>query len=341
MGTVGRRGRWIGYGVSAVAVGVLASLVDWSELGAAFGAARPAPLALATALLLACYLAFALRWRALLGGPRALPLGAVFGALMTGYLANLLFPLRPGDLLRALLIDRRFAYGKLKALTSVGLERVFDLGTLCALGFAALAWVPEAFMVRLRDILGTTLALVGVAVLLVTALVVLGRAPGATQGPATLARRVRGGLWRVRTALLALAGDSRGLPLRLVTVTALSLLGWGCFVAAMIACVAAFAPGTVQGAGLVLTVVTNLGAAIPSSPAGVGVYHALAVMTLMAFGVPAADALATAIVSHGLAVVTQAGLGLAALASAGGWRTLQEARCAGVAGARPGPPGLG
>lgn len=89
-------------------------------------------------LLLACYLGFALRWRTLLSERADLPLRAVFSALMTSYLANLLFPLRPGDILRALLIDRQFGYGKLKALTSVGLERVFDLAVLCGLGLTSL-----------------------------------------------------------------------------------------------------------------------------------------------------------------------------------------------------------
>lgn len=96
----------------------------------------------------------------------------------------------------------------------------------------------------------------------------------------------------------------------------------------MIFCVSAFSPGTVYGAGLVLTVVTNLGTAIPSSPAGLGVYHALAVTTLVTFRISVVDALAIAIVSHGLAVMIQGGLGVAALAlgRAGDWRILRVVR---------------
>ena len=321
--------RWGGYLISGIAVSGLAYFIDWAELAAAFRSADPAPLAFAAAVLLACYLAFALRWRALLSAGDHLPLGAVFAAMMAGYMANLLFPLRPGDVLRAMLVDRQFQYGKLKALTSVGLERVFDLGVLCAFGFVSLAWVPAVFEVRLQEILWTTLVLVVTAVALVSAVLFLGRPerPGPAPG-AVFVHRIRHGVWRVRSALVALAGNSPMLAARVLLIVALSILGWSCFAAAMVACVSAFSPGMTYGAGLVLMVVTNLGAAIPSSPAGLGVYHALAVMTLVTFGVSSADALAIAIVSHGLAVVIQGTLGIAALAwgGAGGWRRLQVAR---------------
>lgn len=329
------RRRWGGYLISGIAVCGLAYFVDWAELAAAFRSADPAPLAFAAVVLLACYLAFALRWRALLSTGDRLPLGPVFAAMMAGYMANLLFPLRPGDVLRAMLVDRQFQYGKLKALTSVGLERVFDLGVLCAFGFVSLAWVPAVFEVRLQEILWTTLVLVAIVVALVSAVLVFGRPAGPAPG-AVLLHRIRHGVWRVRSALVALAGNSPRLAARVLLIVALSILGWGCFAAAMVACVSAFSPGMTYGAGLVLMVVTNLGAAIPSSPAGLGVYHALAVMTLVTFGVSSADALAIAIVSHGLAVVIQGALGISALAwgGAGAWRRLQVARDESSANAR-------
>lgn len=328
--------RRIGWLISAVAIAALTLYVDWAELAAAFSRADPVPVVTASVFLLACYLAFALRWRTLLTDRTVLPLGPVFAALMTGYMANLLFPLRPGDILRGLLIDRQFGYGKVKALTSVGLERLFDLGTLCVFGLASLALVPR--VAGLREILGTTLALVAVAVLGLTALIVLGGPTPRSRGlDASLRDKARAAIGRLREALRELAGDSQRIGRRVLSVIGLSVLGWACFAAAMVACVSAFSSQTPYEAGLVLTVVTNLGAAIPSSPAGVGVYHALAVMTLAAFGIGAGDALAIAIVSHALAVATQAGLGAGALAWAGtkGWRALREARELGTDEPRP------
>lgn len=319
----------MGYLIAAGAIGALAYYVDWAALAGAFGKAELAPLASAAIGVLACYLFFAWRWRTLLTDRGDLPYGPVFAALMTGYLANVLFPLRPGDFLRALLIDRQFGYGKVKALTSVGLERIFDLSALCLLGFFSLTLIPDSVLARMTNVLVATLALVATLVLGLTALVVLGGRLLQPRGSArTLIGKALALIGHLRVSLLELAGGASGFAPRVVRVCILSMLGWACVVAAMVACVYAFAPETTYGAALVMTVVTNLGTAIPGAPAGVGVYHGLVVMTLVTFGISTADALAIAIVSHGLTVGAQAGLGVGALLWSGtsGWRTLQEAR---------------
>ena len=223
---------------------------------------------------------------------------------------------------------------KLKARTSVGLERLLDLGTLGLLGVLALALIPETSAKGLHEALLVTAGVV------LAGIAVLGWAFGARRPGSSKAGRGQGwSAWlalaieRTLKVLRELAWE-RGAPQRMLQAGALSLLGWGLFVVAMGACVAAAAPSTPSFAGLALTEVTNLGAAIPSSPAGLGVYHALGTMTLGALGVPVSQALAIAILSHALVVLTQIALGAGALAwspaGSGGLGALREVRASGA-----------
>jgi hypothetical protein len=112
--------RWGGYLIAGIAVAGLAYFADWAELAAAFRSADLAALHFAAAVLLACYLAFALRWRALLNAGRGLPLGAVFAADVTTLVT---FGVSSADALAIAIVSHGLA--------------VATQGTL---GIAALAW---------------------------------------------------------------------------------------------------------------------------------------------------------------------------------------------------------
>ena len=56
-------------------------------------------------------------------------------------------------------------------------------------------------------------------------------------------------------------------------------------------------------APLFVIMVVNLGKALPSTPGAIGVAHAMYVLALAAFGVPREEALAFAIIAHGLGYV--------------------------------------
>ena len=92
---------------------------------------------------------------------------------------------------------------------------------------------------------------------------------------------------------------------------AADVIKWAFFSTAMIACVAASsAPAPVTG-GLLLTVLTNLGGLVPSSPGSIGIYHVLAVLALSITATSKDVALAVAVVSHALIVIAQLLLGVA------------------------------
>lgn len=303
----------VGYATSVICIALLWRYVEWGELAAAFRRADFPALVAGAFMVCLCYVIFALRWRLLLTMKPGLPLRTVFSILMTGYVTNLFLPLRSGDILRAVLVDREFGYGTMRALSSIVLERLLDIIALllCGLLAFALADVPKALQETL-----VSLTLMGLVICLgIAALVWSGKSL------AYLSKASPAGFRRIPDAavravadfgesLKRLAEDNRSARVRLLAIAALSGMGWSMFAGAMVACVMAVRPETPIGAGIALAVVTNLGASIPSSPASIGVYHALGVVTLSAWGMSTGDALAIATVSHALVVGAQAGLAL-------------------------------
>lgn len=303
----------IGCAISTLCVGLLALCVDWDDVVTTFREATILPLVVATILVVLCYLVFSLRWRMLLTRNSVLPLGAIFSYLMTGYAANLLFPLRPGDILRAVLVHRAFDYGMVRALGSVALERLLDLLCLVTSGLAIITMtdVPVVFAEALKSV-GLVVLVIGMGIAFVVWF-------AKCLPMQRLARQVLlGAFQEVVSRAMAdfsesfkdLVANSPSARRQLLSVVGLSGLGWGLFAGAMVACLVAFRPETPLGAGVALMVVTNLGSAIPASPAGVGVYHALAVMVLAIWDIPASEALAIATASHVLVVGTQIGLAM-------------------------------
>jgi uncharacterized membrane protein YbhN (UPF0104 family) len=86
----------------------------------------------------------------------------------------------------------------------------------------------------------------------------------------------------------------------------------------MHACFASLDLGLPWYAAVFFTVATNLGTALPSAPASVGVFHGVGVVALAAFSVDKEPALAVAIVTHALMTGMQWVLGgLSALREGG------------------------
>jgi uncharacterized membrane protein YbhN (UPF0104 family) len=93
----------------------------------------------------------------------------------------------------------------------------------------------------------------------------------------------------------------------------LSLVCWGFVVAMGWTAARAMQLGVPLSAIVVMIVITSLGMLIPSSPGYIGVFEYLATVALAPFGVPKAQALAYAIVYHGVQYLTLSLSGLIAL----------------------------
>src|SRR5437660_11937292 len=86
------------------------------------------------------------RWRVLLRPVGEVPLYAALSATAIGFGASSVLPFRLGELLRPALLGRRAGVGMSAALSSVVLERLFDMLLVigCFLGVALAYPIPRA-----------------------------------------------------------------------------------------------------------------------------------------------------------------------------------------------------
>lgn len=313
--------RLLGYALSAACIAVLAFNVDWSSFLATLRRVDTHLVGLAALLVLVTYAFFVVRWRLLLSLAPPLSWLATASYLMLGYLGNLMLPMRAGDAARVLLVREAYGGGGMRALASVLVERLLDMTAVLAFGAAMgfVATLPPLVVIALRlAALAVALALIVVAIAGASpdaasrALAAIARPFGPKIAHA-LAHRMR----QFGDALAIVYPRDRQSAVRLASVVALTACGWCCFGAAMTLCVAAFGVEPPISAGLLMMAVTNLGSSIPSSPASIGVYHALAVLALSAWPIALDIALSVATVSHAVVVGVQFVLGIAAFALVG------------------------
>lgn len=140
-----------------IAAGVLLSVFflylavrgeDWDAIGDAVAETDPTFVVLMAFVGALALLVRALRWKVLLelATGRSLPLAPVFSATAIGFMANMVLPLRIGEIARPYLVSRHTRVGLSTALATVVLERVLDLLVLFsfALVVVTLADVPTA-----------------------------------------------------------------------------------------------------------------------------------------------------------------------------------------------------
>ena len=241
----------------------------------------------------------AVRWRALFHEESRPPLGAALRALLVGYFFNNLLPLRAGEAARVIALKRFCATSRVEAASTVVIERVYDVASLFALLFLALAWLPDLAWTTTA----TALAAAFAAVLLAT-IVVLTRRPetvsalglrvaglvpllGRERAEHAVANMMRGvaGLTRSRTALVALAW---------------TVVSWLVLAVSFWLVMKCFGLGLPLMAGILVVIATSLSLALPSSPGALGVFEAAVVLSLAAYGVPPAEALSYALVLHAM-----------------------------------------
>jgi uncharacterized protein (TIRG00374 family) len=298
----------IGVSVTVVIIWLGLSRIDLKELIAALRVARWDQVALGGILVVAAIGFFSIRWRLLLQGGEKVPLRLSFTYLSIGYMTNAILPLRPGDLVRAYLCGRRHGIAVSATLSSVVVERIFDVLTIVVIGFlvSALVELRHAVVMGLR-----VFALAGVAGF--TFLFVLSFWSRWIEHIAWLNPGEHTFFWltalfqRLEYFCQALT-VLHDIP-RLGLVSVLSFLGWGLLAAAMSSFIHALGIEVPTLAGALMMVVTNLGAVIPSAPGSLGVFHFLTVLALSIWQVPLSLAAAVAVLAHGVSIGIHIALG--------------------------------
>ena len=282
----------------AISLALLAALVweiDPARVLQALGRSRFEWLPFILLPLAADLAARTIRWHVILARPPRPGYRETFRYLVIGYLANNVLPVRLGELVRAHLLGTREGVGRSRALGSIAMERGLDVVAAAGLGAVAsqAAGLHGAVVTAFA-----TLALAGAAVLLAMAVL-----------PDRIARPLVDALVaRMGRSRLARVGDVVGkfthslldasTPPRIVAGLGLSIVAW-LFTSVLFAITSGSLGVAVPPAGIVaIAVAANIGAALPSAPAGIGPFEAGVVIVATSLGVDPATALALGLLSH-------------------------------------------
>jgi uncharacterized protein (TIRG00374 family) len=229
----------------------------------------------------------ALRWKWLLSPFGKVRLSDAIRSVYAGLFANMVFPLRPGEVLRSYLLSNSEEISIGKVLGSVGVERLIDL-VIAAAGLAIVSLVVDlpplpdgsspARFKKIADTLGiVTLILLAIVVALILYLEVkLGKDSGLQGSP----RRLPG---KVMAALMGL--HAMGTAPSFYPAVLASLGMPFCQVVGLWAMMQAYGLHLSFLAAVVVLFVINLGVSLPNAPANVGSYQFFCVVGLSIFHV--------------------------------------------------------
>jgi hypothetical protein len=287
--------------ITAVAVLALIYLVDFDQMKQALALADYRVLPLVLLFFFGTLVSRSMAWRTVL--MERARFRDCFLTLNQGYLLNNVLPFRLGELGRALLMGGRVNIGFWQALSSIVVERVFDLGIAAGLLLATLPFVVGADWARSAAMVSLVVVVIGFAMLFVMA-----RRPELFT---RLVERITSPLPKLSHWLKdKLASFLEGLSAlknapRFLTVAFWMLLTWFFNVAWYFILMRSFFPDQNNGGpatwlwAAFSIAVASIGVAIPSSPAYIGVFEAALVLALgRGFGANESTVLAYAVVAH-------------------------------------------
>jgi glycosyltransferase 2 family protein len=294
----------VGLGLSALSLWMLFLTVDERASLRILRDADPVLVAVAVTCLFLSLSAKIARWGVLLPNRPRVSFPNLFSIVQISMFLNNVLPFRMGDGVRCAMTVRKHGLRLGHVVSSMVAERVLDTVTL-ALCF--LAVTPFLSRTPLHFDTGA-LALPGAAVGVVAAVAALAL---------ILSRRFAPRRWaRWAPALGTLVESWRRIA---------STEGWPIWVWSAVAWIGAFSLNYalfhalgIEASPIVAIVVgcsTNLAMLVPSSPAQIGVYHAAATLTLVAFGVDETAAVSFSVLSHLVNVVPVSLVGASLLVS--------------------------
>lgn len=306
--------RWLpGVLISILALYVVFRLASGEDLAMAFRQLRPLHVVAAVLLTLLFLLVRAAAWRVLLSGKATV--GQTFLAINEGYLINNILPLRAGEIGRAVFLGRSAGINPFQVLSTVVIERAFDLAIAAGL---MLSTLPLA--------LGLENARGAAIVVLVVVLAALGVMFLMARNQEWVSQQVSriGRRWRlverfivpqVNALLQGLSALNN--PLLFIGSFGLIALSWLVAVTQYYIMLLPFAPEAPFWWGVFTDAALALGIAVPSAPGSLGVFEAAIVGALAVLGVSRSQALAYAITLHLLQFIITGIIGLYGLAREG------------------------
>ena len=317
----------VSLGLAALLLWLFFRNLDLGELARTLSAAHPGWLALALAITFFNFPFRSWRWTRLLHHVQHIPQREAFSATCIGFAASVLLPARAGEIVRPAVLSRRTGLPFAPALASIAVERLIDLVAVVLLFvvYAVGGWAPADLSAEAHgrlELLRRSAFLLGAATLVVFA------GLGLLAARPHLADRVLGPLERrlptriaarvvalLRSFLGGLASIRTGSDVAVMSSS--TLVMWLLNVLQFYSVARAFEVVLPFPAFFFVLTWGVLGLAIPT-PGGVGGYHTAVAYALTGFyGIAAAPAAATALVTHAIAFVPVTLAGVAFLAASG------------------------
>lgn len=266
-------------------------------------------------ILLIFYYSNAVRWRMLLVSFGRFRTAELLPAMMIGFAANNVLPLRAGEVIRAYLLGNDLQLSRSGVLMNLALERLLDLIAILIIFITGLLLVPEApqtFRITAWLALATTILLAATLTLIVAAPKRIDRFWRKMAKPLPANVSVRGSIYIVQFA--------KGLsPMRDAYRTAMlvgqSIGRWLLSVLLVWLSVYAFTGPISLAAAMVTIGITAFAVSLPSTPGFVGPIQAGFVLALTPLGIDHESALAASLLfllGHWIPVTTAGALLLAA-----------------------------
>ena len=232
-----------------------------------------------------------------------------------GYLLNNLLPFRLGELGRAFLLSRTTSLSFWEVLSTIMVERIFDVGIMAGILLFTVPFVIGAEWALEAAVVAGGLVIAGFVALYLMARNKEGAIKLFNRLTKPWPRLTEFGQDKIGAFLDGLAAlESLS---RFGTVLFWLLLTWLLNVTWYYVLLIAFVPDAEFLWALFAVGVVSLGVAAPSTPAYIGVYEAMQVSALALFGIKSSTALAYAIVAHALYFVFTVIVGAIGLAQEG------------------------
>jgi uncharacterized protein (TIRG00374 family) len=287
--------RWLpGVIISLIALFVVIRLASWQDLSKAFSTIQIVYLIPGLALVTLWLVIRAVTWRTLLEGKPSL--SQTFRAINIGYLLNNLLPLRAGELGRAIVLGKSSGLGTSNVLSTIVIERAFDLAFAAGLLLSTLPLALEMEWAKSVAIITLSFVFIGLLVLFLVA---------------NNSKRVQGWVekygarWKIiqKYIIPQLNSILKGLevltnPRRFLLCLLLSGFSWVIAVIFYFVMLLSITPDAPLWWAIFSQSVLAMGIALPSAPAALGVFEASMVGGLTILGVDYSKALAYAILMH-------------------------------------------
>ncbi len=306
-GTARKLLRWLpGVVISAIAVYAIIHFTEGQDFGTALRMVNPWFVLFLVVFSVLTLLTRSIAWRTILGN--RVSLKTCFFGVSEGYFLNNLFPLRAGELGRALFVGRASGLGMMHILSTILIERAFDIIFAASILLITLPLVVGAGWIKPVAFVAFMLVIAGLIFLF---LISINRqkfqdwVQSRNFRSGFVKRRILPQINKIMDGLSALVHPEQFF---------LSFLwigiNWALWIIMYYVTVAQLTPEAPLWWGGFIGSLLALGVAIPAAPASVGVYEASVVGAFAVLGVSNSAGLAYAIVLHLVQIVVTTTFGL-------------------------------